>query len=72
MKKLILTFLFAATSTMIVTAQTKYITRTGKATIYSHTVAEDISADNNNVTGVINAESGDIAVSVPVQSFQFQ
>lgn len=72
MKKIIFSFVFAAISAMIVSAQTKFITRTGKATIYSHTVAEDISADNNNVTGVINSESGDIAISVPVQSFQFE
>lgn len=72
MKNAILTFVFAATSIMIVSAQTRYITRTGKATIYSHTVAEDIFADNNNITGVINSETGEIAISVPVQSFQFE
>ncbi len=72
MKKVILSLVFAAMSAMVISAQSKYITRTGKATIYSHTVAEDISADNNNVTGVINSESGDIAISVPVQSFQFE
>jgi len=72
MKKVILSIAVAAITTLGVNAQTKYITRTGQATIYSHTVAEDISADNNNVTGVINSESGDIAISVPVQSFQFE
>lgn len=53
-------------------AQTKHISRTGKAVIFSHTVAEDITADNNNVTAVVNESTGEIAVSVPVQSFQFQ
>lgn len=72
MKKVIFFLAIAILPAMVVTAQTKYITRTGKAAIYSHTVAEDISADNNNVTGVINTESGDIAISVPVQSFQFE
>lgn len=53
-------------------AQTKYVTRTGQATIYSHTSAEDIKASNNNVTGLINSTTGNIAISVPVQSFQFE
>lgn len=72
MKQIILLFTFGALSAIAVSAQTKFVTRTGKATIYSHTLAEDISADNNNVTGVVNTESGDIAISVPVQSFQFE
>lgn len=72
MKKVILSIAVAAITTLGVNAQTKYITRTGQATIYSHTVAEDISATNNTVTGVINSESGDIAISVPIQSFQFE
>jgi polyisoprenoid-binding protein YceI len=72
MKKIILCITVAAMPTLLVSAQTKYITRTGQANIYSHTVAEDISATNNTVTGIINAETGDIAISVPVQSFQFE
>lgn len=71
MKKILLVA-FASFSIMMVTAQTKYVTRAGKATIYSHTIAEDISANNNNITGIVNSESGDIAISVPVQSFQFE
>jgi polyisoprenoid-binding protein YceI len=71
MKKIIVSIVFVAIAVVSVSGQSKYITRTGKATIYSHTAAEDISADNNNVTGVINSTTGDIAISVPVQSFQF-
>lgn len=72
MKKVILSIAFAAIAALGVNAQTKYIARTGQATIYSHTVAEDISATNNTVTGVINSSTGDIAISVPVQSFSFE
>lgn len=72
MKKVILSFAFAAIAVLSVNAQSKYITRTGQATIFSHTAAEDISAGNNTVTGVINSGSGDVAISVPVQSFQFE
>lgn len=72
MKKIILSIAIAVVATLGVQAQSKYITRTGQATIYSHTIAEDISAANNTVTGVINSSTGDIAISVPVQSFQFE
>lgn len=72
MKKFILAIAFFSFALLNSNAQTKYITRSGKATIYSHTVGEDISADNNTVTGIINAASGEIAISVPVQSFQFE
>lgn len=71
MKKILLS-VFAYLSLLAVTAQTKYVARAGKASIYSHTIAEDISANNDNITGIINPESGDIAISVPVQSFQFE
>jgi len=71
MKKFILSIAIAAVAVLNVNAQSKYITRTGQATIFSHTDAEDISATNNTVTGVVNAGSGDIAISVPVQSFTF-
>ena len=71
MKKIMLSIAFAAITMLSVNAQ-KFITRTGQATIYSHTVAEDISAENNTVTGVITAGTGDIAISVPVQSFGFE
>jgi polyisoprenoid-binding protein YceI len=57
---------------VVASAQEKLITHTGQATIFSHTVAEDISATNNTVTGLINKGSGEIAISVPVQGFQFE
>lgn len=72
MKKVILSLALAAITVLSVNAQSKYINRTGQATIFSHTVAEDISATNNTVTGVINTGTGDVAISVPVQSFQFE
>jgi polyisoprenoid-binding protein YceI len=71
MKKAFLSMAFAAIAVLGVNAQSKFVTRMGQATIFSHTDAEDISATNNTVTGVINTGSGDIAISVPVQSFTF-
>ncbi len=72
MKKIILSITVTLIAVASVNAQIKYVSRTGQATIYSHTVAEDISATNNTVTGVINSSTGDFAISVPVQSFQFE
>lgn len=71
MKKIMLSITLVTIALLPVQAQ-KYITRTGQASIYSHTAAEDINAENNTVTGVINTVTGDIVVSVPVQSFQFE
>lgn len=62
---------FAAIAVLGVNAQSKFVTRMGQATIFSHTDAEDISATNNTVTGVINTGSGHIDISIPVQSFTF-
>lgn len=72
MKKVFLLLAISAISVLSSSAQSKYVTRTGQASIFSHTPAEDINATNNNVTGVINSSNGDIAISVPVQSFQFE
>ncbi len=72
MKKVLFSFALLITSVLSLTAQGKYVTRTGQAKIFSHTSAEDITALNNTVTGVINPVSGEVAISVPVQSFQFE
>ncbi len=53
-------------------SQKSYITKNAYAKLFSHTVAEDISAENFKVISKINAETGDLIVSVPVQSFTFE
>ncbi len=50
----------------------KLITRNGQFTIFSHTVAEDITAVNNTATGTIDTQTGVIAFSVPVPGFEFK
>ncbi|HVM88818.1 MAG TPA: YceI family protein [Puia sp.] len=72
MKKILLTGAIALAILFHVNAQSKFITKTGQVTIFSHTVAEDITASNNNVAGVMNTATGDIGISVPVQSFSFE
>lgn len=72
MKKIILFFFAGSFATFQINAQNKLITRTGHATIFSHTVAEDITANNYEVAGTINPTNGEVAISLPVQSFQFE
>lgn len=59
------------TSGFLLQAQ-RLTTNTGKAIIYSHTVAEDIRAENTTVSGIIDPAGGDLLVSVPVQGFVFE
>lgn len=72
MKKLLFTVTLLGLANIAIMAQSKWIARSGQATIFSHTIAEDISAANNNVTGLINSSTGDVSISVPVQGFQFE
>ncbi len=67
-----LTVLLIVLLPVFVFAQTKYVTKTGQATIFSHTIAEDITANNYKVTSTINTETGDMVFVIPVQSFQFE
>jgi polyisoprenoid-binding protein YceI len=53
-------------------AQGKYLTNEGFVRFYSHTIIEDITADNNKVGAVIDAESGEVAIIVDMVEFQFE
>lgn len=50
----------------------KLVSKSSKVDIFSHTDAEDISAVNFSSTAILNKESGEIVVSVPMQSFEFK
>jgi len=49
----------------------KYMTKNGYIGFFSHTPAEDIKADNNQVASVIDASSGEIVFQVLIKSFHF-
>ena len=51
---------------------TKVITKTGHINIFSHTVAEDIKANNYKVTSTLDPASGAMVFSVPMQGFEFE
>jgi polyisoprenoid-binding protein YceI len=72
MKKIISLFFTCTLAAIHVNAQPRLITRTGHAAIYSHTIAEDITGNNYEVSGTINPSNGEVTISLPVQSFQFE
>jgi hypothetical protein len=52
-------------------AQTKFITKNGLISFYSHTSVEDIAADNNQVACMFSS-NGDVMVSLLMKSFKFK
>ncbi|MBL4657941.1 MAG: YceI family protein [Flavobacteriales bacterium] len=50
----------------------KVITKTGHISFFSHTVAEDITANNYKVMSALTLSTGAIVFSVPMQSFEFE
>lgn len=74
MKKIIL-FLCAISIVSFysfVSEDSKLVSKKSQVDIFSHTDAEDINANNYASTAVLNKETGDIVVSVPMQSFEFK
>ena len=66
---LIILIIIAAVS---VRGQGKYISKDGYIKFYSHTVIEDITADNNEVAGIIDTETGEVLINVKMTAFQFE
>lgn len=73
MKKKII---FAGVLVMLISVSTagqgKYLTNNGYIRFYSHTVIEDITAENNKVASVIDASSGEVAIIVTMSAFEFE
>ena len=53
-------------------AQGKYFTRDGHIDFFSSTALEDIKANNNKVTCVLDAETGEIEFAVLMKAFEFK
>ena len=71
MKKIFL--ISALTISFLCNAQTKLITKTGKVTFEASVPAfEEVKAKNENVTCIINTETGEIASLVLMKSFRFK
>jgi YceI-like domain len=67
-----LTIGFVLLSMMLLRAQEKYYTKTGKVSFFSSTAVEDINAVNKSVVCLLNAMSGEIQFAVLVKGFEFK
>lgn len=72
MKTRIISLIFCFVVVAFVSAQEKYITKTGHIWFYSHTVIEDIEAHSHQVVAIVVPSTGSIAVSIPIMSFVFK
>ncbi len=71
MKKIL--FFSALLITLINNAQTKMITKTGKITFEASVPAfEEVKAKNENVTCILNTQTGEIASLTLMKSFRFK
>ena len=71
MNKKIILLLLMSFSMIQGWSQGKYFTKTGSISFYSHTPMEDIKAENNQVTSIIDFETGGIVFAVLIKSFEF-
>lgn len=69
MKTILILLLFFPSALI---AQDKYFTKSGKASFYSSTPAEDIEATNKSVTSVLDTKTGKIEFSMLIKSFEFE
>jgi hypothetical protein len=53
-------------------SQGKYITKDGHISFFSHSLVEDIKADNKQVLSIIDSETGEIAIQLLMRSFLFK
>lgn len=68
----IITVLILSTVMLSTYAQGKYLTKTGYIKFYSHTVIEDITAEVENVGSILNAEDGQVFISLAMTDFDFE
>jgi hypothetical protein len=72
MKKHIATYLLWAMALGQVLGQGKYLGNEGTISFFSKAPLEDIEAIHEEVSGVINGESGEVAFIVKMTGFQFE
>jgi len=53
-------------------SQEKYLAKDGYISFFSHSLVEDIKADNNQVLSIIDKETGEIAIQLLMRSFLFK
>ena len=55
-----------------ISAQDKYLTKEGFVSFFSHSIVEDIKADNNQVLSIVDTKTGKIAIQLLMRSFMFE
>jgi len=70
--KSIFTILFCLLFAMFINGQNRYLTKSGAINFYSKAPMEDITADNNQVLSIIDADKGKIAIQILMKSFLFE
>ncbi|OGS70102.1 MAG: hypothetical protein A3F91_13345 [Flavobacteria bacterium RIFCSPLOWO2_12_FULL_35_11] len=53
-------------------SQERYLTKEGYISFFSHSLVEDIKADNYQVLSVIDKKTGEIAIQLLMKSFMFK
>ena len=72
MKKIFFGFLFLM-SAFFAEAQHMYMTKTGKVSFSSRAKSpEKVEADNNEVSSILNTQSGEMVFAILVKSFHFE
>lgn len=72
MKKMIFGLVFLL-SALLADAQNIYMTKTGKVSFSSRTNSpEKVAADNNEVSSVFNAQTGEMVFAILIKSFHFE
>ena len=67
------TFLFSVITIFALQAEAqKFVTESSLVTFFSDATLEDIKEDNKKTVSIFNADTGDIAYSVPINEFQFE
>ncbi len=72
MKTIITLFFALLFSISAMNAQTRYFTKTGTISFFSHTPMEDINAENHQVTSFLDIGSGEMVFAVLIRSFEFK
>ena len=70
MKKLFSTIIITIFTFYYAYAQDKYFTRTGTLSFFSETPMENIEAVNNQVSSILDVQTGDLAVSAQMIGFE--
>lgn len=72
-KIIILIGLFTFTTAFTLKMESgKYLTKNGKMSFFSSTGIEDITAENNKVSSVLDSKTGKIVIEVLIKSFRFK